>query len=272
MNEATVNYTFSGSSEPRTDTSNVSTIELRAENGISVTKTSQSTEFVPGGIVNYVVTITNTGTSWFSGVRITDDLSGQGYLTYVPGSALLFINNQSLAPEIASTNPLVFTLSPLTSGQTMILSYTCRIPTNIPANVNSITNTVTGIGYTYNSTVEDTSSHTLTRSSISEVNITKAASKTSVAPGEIFDYTLTLTNQGTTLANVSSVVDDLPPNFTISSVKLKIGSGATTTLASGDYTLDAGNKFTLPSGTGPAITVPGSGTTVVTITGSLSNN
>ena len=271
MNEATISYVFSGSTEARTDTSNVTNVTLRDANGISITKTSGSTTFVPGGTITYVVTITNTGTSWFSGVRITDNLSGNGYLTYVPDSAVLFINSQYLAPEIASTSPLVFTLSPLSVGQTMVLTYTCRVPNTIPATVESITNTVEGIGYTFNSTATDTSSHTVTRSSVSEVNITKTASAESVAPGELFSYTLTLTNQGTTLANVTSVVDDLPEQFTISSIRLRIGTGATTTLSTSDYVLDSNNRLTIPSSTGPSITVPGSGSTVITITGTLSN-
>ena len=272
MNKATVNYKFSGSTNTYTNNSNVSTVELKAENGISITKTSQSTTFVPGGTINYVVTIKNTGTSWFSGVRIIDNLSDAGYLTYVSGSALLYYNSQYVAPEIASTNPLIFTLSPLSSGQTMILSYTCKVPSNISSTVNSITNSVEGIGYTYNAKVTGYSSYTVTRSSVANLTITKSASSTSVSPGEIYNYTLTLSNQGTTMANVSSLVDELPSNFTISSIKLKIGSGSTTTLSNSDYILDSNNKLTIPSGTGPSITVPANGTTVVTITGSLSNN
>ncbi len=276
MNTSTVNYSFSGSPETRSETSNVSTVSLRAENSISVSKVAQNDTFIPGDTVTYALTIANTGASYFTGVRIVDNLGGGGYLTYVPGSAMLFYNQQYLRPEIASTNPLTFTLSPLSPGQTMILTYSARVSNALPASVQTITNKVDATGYTYNSTVTDTSSADITRSSVSSLGIVKSSTSDSVAPGEIFSYNITLTNQGTTTANVQSVTDSLPSNFKVSSVKLKVGNGTTTTLSNSDYVLDGNNNFTLPSSTGPTITVPGStsagaGTTVVTITGYFEN-
>ena len=62
------------------------------------------------------------------------------------------------------------------------------------------------------------------------LDITKAASSSSVSQGQVFSYTITLTNQGTTTALVSSITDDLPQNFNIVSVQLKVGTANTTTL------------------------------------------
>lgn len=275
MNEATINYVFSGGSQSQTGSSNVSTVTLKDEASLSLTKAAETTTFVPGGTVTYTVTITNNGTSWFSGVRITDDLSGSGYLTYVANSAWLFYNGQNVRPEIASTSPLVFTLSPLSVGQSMVLTYTCKIPTSLPLSVDTIKNSVEGTGYTSTTSVKGYASAEITRSSTSELIIDKTATKSSVAVGEIFSYNITLTNQSTTEATVSSLVDNLPTNFVLSSVKSKIGSNAQTILSSSDYTLDSSNKITIPSSsssfvlTVPAATSSGVGTTVVTITGYL---
>lgn len=272
MNTSSVNYTFAGSTEVFSGTSNIATVTLRNENDILVTKVAQNETFVPGDTVTYVVTITNNGASYFTGVRVVDNLGTNNYLSYVSGSAMLYYNQQYLRPEIASTNPLTFTLSPLSPGQTMILTYSCRVLSSLPATITSITNTVEATGYTYNSTVTGASSAEITRSSTASLSIVKTATSDSVAPGEIFSYLITLTNQGTATANVARVTDSLPSNFNITSVKLKIGSGTTQTLASSDYVLDASNNFTLPSATGPTITVPGTttsgpGQTVITITG-----
>ena len=276
MNSATINFSFSGSSEEFSETSNIATVNLLNSNGISVEKSANTSVFVPGGTVTYVVTITNTGNEWLSGVRLTDNLSGNGYLTYVPGSAVLTYNGQALAPQIASTNPLVFTLSPLVSGQTMVLNYTCRIPANISSSVNEITNTVTGIGYTYNSTVEDTSSYTITRSPSADLSITKTASAENISVGQTFNYVITATNSSTSVASVQSLTDNLPDNFVIETVSLKIGSGPVTVLSPDQYTISAGNLLTVPSSTGPIITVPArsgsvNGTTVLTISGHFDN-
>ncbi len=274
MNTSTVNYTFAGSTQSLSETSNVSTISLRDENSISVGKACQNESFVPGDTVTYIVTIANTGASYFTGVRVVDNLGTNNYLTYVTGSAMLYYNQQYVRPEIASTNPLTFTLSPLSPGQSMVLTYSCRVLNSLPASVQTITNAVTATGYTYNSTVTGSASCEISRSSVASLSINKSATAESVAPGELFSYNITLTNQGTTSANVQSVTDSLPSGFKVSSVKLKMGNGTTTTLNTSDYTLDSNNNFVLPSATGPAVTVPGAtssgaGQTVVTITGYL---
>ena len=272
MNNATVNFSFSGSSDEFSETSNTTTVTLNESGNLSIIKTAQQDTFYPGSTVTYIVTITNNGPYWFSGVRLTDDLSGNGYLTYVNGSALLYINGQALAPQIVSTNPLVFTLSPLNVGQSMVLTYTCRIPSNISTSVDSITNTASGIGYTFNSTAEDSDSFTITRSQSANLSITKSSSSSSVNVGETFSYFITLTNSGDAVANVSSIIDDFPSNFQITSVALKIGNGANNVLNPSDYTISPTNVLTVPSATGPTITVPtapgsANGTTVLTVNG-----
>lgn len=275
MNQATVNYTYSGSTETKTETSNIATVNLLADSALSINKYTQDNSFTPGGTVKYYIDIENVGTQYFTGVRINDDLGGTPrYLTYVPNSAMLYINDQLIAAQVASTNPLVFTLSPLAAGKKMILSYSCTVSTSIPTNVSTITNNIEGIGYAYSGEAKDYSSTEIVRSSSADITITKSASATTVSRGQIFNYVITLNNSGVLPATVSSVTDQLPTNFVINTVQLKVGSGATTTLSSSDYTLSSANLFTLPSSTGPSINVPaattsGTGKTVITISGYL---
>ena len=99
------------------------------------------------------------------------------------------------------------------------------------------------------------------------VEISKSASETEVVAEQVFDYYITLENLNTVDATVLTITDQLPTNFTLTEVSLKIGAGADTTLVATDYTLSSGNLFTLPSSTGPFITVPAGETTRVTLTG-----
>lgn len=272
-NQATVKYTYSGSSEQKSETSNVATISVMDESALSITKYTQSSTFTPGGTVTYHIDIENLGSQYFTGVKITDNLGGTPqYLTYVPGSATLYYNDQILAAEVASTNPLVFTLSPLASGKKMILTYTVRVSSSIPSSVTTITNTATGEGFTATDKVTDTSSTDISRRTSADIEITKQASASTVSIGQVYSYTINLNNSGLVVANVSSITDVLPTNFKLVSVQLKVGSGSTTTLATSDYTIGDNNLLTVPSSTGPTITVPASsssgvGKTVLTITG-----
>ena len=272
-NQATVNYTFSGSPTSITESSNINVITLLDQNSITLNKYTQDTTFTPGGTVTYFVDISNTGTQYFTGVRIVDDLPN--YLSYIPGTAILYINGQALAAQVAATNPLTFTLSPLAGGNSMILSYVVRVSASIPSSVTSLTNTANGIGYAAMGEATDSSSTTITRSSSANLTITKTASESSVNFNEVFSYIITLTNSGLTNAEVNNIVDQLPTNFNISSITLRIGS-TQTTLDPSDYTLTPSNELTIPSSTGPSIIVPassasGDGTAIITITGYIGN-
>ena len=266
-NQATATYTFAGSTEELTEISNENQVILRSETGISITKTADTESFVPGQTITYYVSISNTGSLYFTGVRLTDDLSGTGYLTYVPNSARLFINGQWLAAEIVSTNPLVATLSPLAPSGSYLLMYQATVNSTIPATIETLTNSVEGIGYTYNSTVTGTSTLSLSRSTSGDLTILKTSSESTVSVGQVFNYTLLLSNSSNTTATLSSLEDELPAGFTITSITLRTGTGATTTLASTDYTVDANNLLVIPSQSGPILTVPANGSTTITIYG-----
>lgn len=265
-NQATINYTYPDSSTVRTQTSNEVTTTVRAENAITLTKSSQETSFSPNETITYQINITNSGSLYFTGVRIIDNLTGTGYMTYVPGTAKLYINGQWQNAQVVSTNPLTLTLSPLSPGASYLLMYDAKVSSSVPTSVTSLTNTVNGIGYTYNSQVEGTTSYTLPRSSTTGVSITKSASSDTVNVGEVFSYVITMSNQGATPATLQSFTDQLPNTFVITGITMKIGTGAVTTLTSSDYTLSSG-LLTIPSSTGPTITVPANGTTIFTISG-----
>ena len=268
-NTASSTYTLSGSDDPSTITSNTMTVELNQSGGITLTKTASPTTFGAGDIITYTVKITNSGSQFFNGVRIIDDLGG-GNMAYVVGSASLTAGSTTYPVSPVATSPLTFTLQELNVDQSMTLTYKAQVFFSIPGSLTSITNTVQGIGYTASGTVTGFASSTITKKNSSSLTIVKSASLLTVVPNQSFTYYITLSNSNSMVANVSNITDQLPANFNLTSVKLQIGSGSQTTLPSSSYTLSGSNLFVVPSATGPVITVPANGTTVLSITGYFS--
>ena len=265
-NTATTRYQFEGSPDVNSATSNENSIVLEDANGLSITKTASPTTFSAGDIITYTVRITNTSSSYLTGVRIIDDLGG-GNLAYVVGSGSLTAGSQTYPVSPVATNPLTFTLQQLNVGQSMTLTYKSQVIFNLPSSVTSITNTVRGIGYTSTGTVNGFANATIQKKNSVSLGIAKSSSTTDVLPNQTFSYYITLTNNSQTLANIVNVQDELPSNFVLTSVSLKIGSGSTTQLTSSDYILDSSNLIVIPSSTDPSITVPAGGSTVITLTG-----
>lgn len=267
-NSASTVYNFDGSTS-NTATSNVLPINLETSGGLTLTKTASPETFSAGDIITYTVTITNSSASYLNGVRIIDNLGG-GNLAYVVSSAKLSTGSSSYSVTPIATSPLTFTLQQLASGATMTLTYKAQVIFNLPSTVSLITNTVQGIGYPYSGTITGYANNTIEKKTESSFSITKSSSVSDVASNQSFNYYITLTNNTSDVANITSITDTLPTNYNLTAVILKIGTGSATTLSSSDYTLSSGNQLVVPSSSGPTITVPANGSTILTLTGNFS--
>ncbi len=264
-NSATTTYQFVGSSTTETVTSNVNQITLEDVSGLVVSKTSSPTTFSAGDIITYTVRITNNTGTFLTGVRIIDDLGG-GNLAYVSGSASLS-STTTYPVSPSQTSPLTFALQQLNNGQSMTLTYKAQVVFDLPVSFSTITNSVRAIGYTSTGTVNGSASSRINRRGVSGLSIRKTASETEVLPRENFTYYITLTNGSDNAVADSTTTDQLPPNFVISSVELKIGTSDYQTLVATDYVVSNNNLFTIPSISGPIVTVPANGETVIAING-----
>lgn len=264
-NEATTSYQFVGSSNTGSVTSNNHSVVLLDNQGLNVVKTATPSTFTVGEIITYTITITNSTGSFLSGVRVIDDLGG-GKLAYVVGSASV-TSSTTYAVSPVATSPLTFTLQQLNVGQTMTLTYRAQVIFNLPNTVSSITNTVRAIGYTSTGTVEGFSSSTIVRESTSTISSTKSSSDNEVLPRQPFSYYVRLSNGTDMNATATETIDNLPDNFVLTSVELKIGSNPSMTLNGTDYEVSSGNVLTVPSLTGPIVTVPANSVTVITMNG-----
>ena len=264
-NEATTSYQFVGSSNTGTVTSNNHSVVLLDNQGLNITKTATPTTFTPGEIITYTITITNSTGSYLSGVRVIDNL-GMGRLAYVVGSGSV-TSTSTYAVSPVATSPLTFTLQQLNVGQSMTLTYRAQVIFNLPPTVSTITTTVRAIGYTSTGTVEGFSSSTIVRESLTTISSTKSSSDNEILPRQPFSYYIRLANGTDTNATATETIDNLPDNFVLTSVELKIGDGQTQTLNATDYEVLSGNVVTVPSLTGPIVTVPAGSVTVITING-----
>ncbi|MBQ8451854.1 MAG: DUF11 domain-containing protein [Clostridia bacterium] len=259
-NTASASYNSTGSSDSVVNSNNVS-VSLERNLGLTVTKTNNPSTFLPGDIISYSVTITNTSSSYLTGVRIVDDLGGMN-LAYVVGSAKLSTSTQTYSVSPVVTSPLTFTLQQLSVGGSMTLTYNAQVIFNLPSSVGSITNNVRAIGYTSSGTVNGVANSTILKKNELGVSLKKSVSKTELVLSESFDYILTLSNNSGIEINGVVLTDNLPSNFVLTGVQFLNAFGQRENLSSSDYSL-LGNTLTVSMINGVEITlVSGSNLTI----------
>lgn len=280
-NIASVTYSF-GRSETASAVSNTATTNLIEEYSISGTKITNNETFRNGENLTYQISISNDGTSSLYNVTVSDDLGGStNPLTFLDGSGTYNINGITAGLIPTGVRPLVFVLpSPLASGETATITFIARVSSGLDSSVESITNTATITANEDSTTgtsitVSPNPTVTISRGEFADVTLTKDVSSSQITTGETFSYKITLSNSGNLDATGIIITDTLPDGFVIDSI-ISETDGVTTTFSASDYSVDSStNTLTLPSGSTLSITVPASsngvnGTTVVTITGSIS--
>ena len=279
-NTASITYGY-GRSGTDSAVSNTATTNLIEDYAISAYKLSNNQSFRVGENITYQLHISNDGVLDLYNVTMSDDLGGTGNpLTFIDGSATLSIDGITTVLTPTTINPLVFTIpSVLNAGQNAIITYVARVNSSLPQEIESITNTVIvsaneGSVTGQQIVVNPNPTTTITRAEYAEVQVTKNVSVSEVSVGDTFSYTLTLSNSGNVDATGVIVTDTLPEGFVISSITSLTG-GIQRVFQPTEYSVDPStNTLTLTTGSVETITVPAavngnSGTTVITITGSI---
>lgn len=284
-NQANITYTYA-TTGVGSASSNVITTTLLDEYSMTATKISLTDTFRPGENLTYIFRIENNGTGPLYSVTVEDNLGGtdaeESVLSYVDESALLIVDGvyYEITPTV-SEDALSFILpNPLLPNSVAFIVYMARTEeTTLPIITETITNTatVTALGGSPSGpviSVDPDPSTTVTAEEYAEVSIYKDVDKRTVTTGESMTYTFTLTNTGNEQANGIVLTDELPMEFTVTSISVT-RDGVTTTYDPSDYTLDPEtNTLTLPSAGGPAInvspaTAAGPGITTITVTGTI---
>ena len=278
-NQATL--TYSG----QTATSNIVTGELQEQ--LSVTKTAVSTDYAPGSVITYVVSVVNGGTADYTGITVTDDLGAYDFqgetltpLTYI-GDSLLFYSDGSLQPDpdVTAGPPLVFTGLTVPADGNIQLIYAARVNEYAPLGEGGeVTNTVTVTGTGVCTPVSDP--ETITFAGEPLVTIGKSLSPNPVADNGVLTYTFNLQNTGEALEAEEEAVltDPFDPVLTDLTVTFNgqtwtQGTEYTYDEATGQFATVAGAVtvpaavFTQDPDTGVWTTTPG--TSVLTIAGTI---
>lgn len=204
-NQATLSYNNTVTN------SNIATGELLEV--LSATKTAVMNGYVQNDNISYIISITNTGTTAFTNLSISDNLGAYSFgtgllypLTYTPDSVRYYINGVlQPVPAVTETQPLVITGINVPAAGNAIIVYETRANQYAPLGVNdSITNEaiITEEGLSTPVTV----SETVSTEDRAELTITKAITPATVTENGQITYTFIIQNSGNTAADAGDNV------------------------------------------------------------------
>lgn len=208
QNQATMTY------NDNTVNSNIVTGEIVEV--LSMTKASLNTSYSTGDTVTYIISVINSGSTAFSGVTVTDNLGAYELgtnllypLSYVDGSALLYINGAAQAVTATATDTqVVFSNFTIPAGGNALISYRATVnsfapPTTDSEIENTATLTATGLSTPITATA------TVPALSAPVLSITKGVSPDSIPENGQLTYTLTIINTGSQAAADGVTVTDI---------------------------------------------------------------
>ena len=222
---------------------------------LAATKTAIEGTYTPGSVVTYAVTLRNTGGSALNGLTVTDDLGGYTVgaatvypLTYVDGSATLFVNGvPQAAPAVTAGPPLVVTGINIPAGGDAVLVYQARANEFAdPAEGGTIDNTVTVTGDGLSAPI--TATETVTAVAAPVLTISKSITPSQVVDNDRVTYTFVIQNTGNrpvVATDDAAITDTFDPILTNLAVTFE---GATWT---------QGVEYNYDPATGLFTTVPG---------------
>lgn len=193
--------------------SNIVTGEMVLD--LRVSKSSVESAYSPGGRISYLVSLVNNSTSELDGLTLTDNLGAISMneqtlypLTYVAGSAKMFVNGVQQQPSVTAGPPLQFVGINLPANGNAVIIYDADVTEYAqPTAGGSIENTVT-LGGT--ALVEEISAvWTLPVAEQPKLEIWKEIAPSSLQPGEVLRYQFTLRNSGNVAADTTLVLADV---------------------------------------------------------------
>ena len=279
LNRAQISYTYGGAEG--TAVSNQTNTTLIDQYTMSAAKETLTPEISSGNNAAFYVLVENTGVGTLSGISIEDDLgmmagASSAPLSYVENSAV-FMKNGEVITGTATTGAAGVTFdtaAELATGDSLTVMYLAEVD---EAATVPITNTAT---VTANTTAVEkesviaSASATVTPTAFADISVFKAADPDTVVSGDTLTYTFTLMNTGYEAADAVTFTDAFPAGFNITDVSYTVDN-MTTPVDPADYTV-SGNTLTLPAAGSSlvigvaAATETGPGTTVITVTGTIS--
>ena len=188
------------------------------------TKTAVEGDYTPGGLVTYVVTLRNTGTSALAGLNVQDDLGGYPFgggtvypLTYEPGSVAQFTNGvPQAAPAVDAGPPLLISGITVPAGGDVVIVYQARANGYAdPTAEGTIINTVTVTGDGLSAPI--TATETVTADVAPLLTISKSITPAQVVDNDRVTYTFVIQNSGNqavVATDNAAITDTFDPRLT----------------------------------------------------------
>ncbi|HUK72139.1 MAG TPA: collagen-binding domain-containing protein, partial [Streptosporangiaceae bacterium] len=199
-----------------TDSRCTATVPVSA---LTIVKTANATSAVPGQIVAYTITVSNTGHAAYTGATFTDPLSDVLDDATYRGDA----SATSGTVSFASQN-LTWT-GALAAGAVATITYSVTVNSTQAGNgvlANTVTSTTAGSDCRSGSK----DSRCTATVSLTALTIVKTADVSSAAPGSIVHYTIKVTNTGQTAITGATFTDSLTTVLDDASYNSDVGATA----------------------------------------------
>jgi large repetitive protein len=171
---------------------------------LTIVKTANATAAVPGQVISYTITITNSGQTPYTGATVTDSFAQMVDDAAYNGDAA------TTSGSLAYSSPVLTWTGNLAPGASAVITYTVTVnnpDTGDKLVINTVTSNATG------STCPPGSTAPACRVSIPvltpALTITKTASTTTATPGSTVSYTITVADTGQTPYSGTTVTDSL---------------------------------------------------------------
>ncbi|MEV4495768.1 putative Ig domain-containing protein [Micromonospora arborensis] len=172
--------------------------------GLTIVKTADSATTVPGGVVTYTITVTNTGETAYAAAAFTDSLANPLNDATYNGDATASSGTVSYA------SPNLSWVGALGIGAAATITYSMTILDPDPGDksmVNTVVSTTPGSNCATGSS--DARCTATVQVLVPALTITKAAGVPTTTPGATVGYTVTISNTGQTAYPTATVTDAL---------------------------------------------------------------
>ncbi|HET6882157.1 MAG TPA: DUF4214 domain-containing protein, partial [Pirellulales bacterium] len=252
-------------SGPAVTASDSDTLSVQAN--ITITKTDNSStpgSAVPGTALIYTITVSNSGPSVATATSIDENLPN----TFTGASFTSVASGGASGNTTHGTGSIHDTVT-LPAGSSIVYTMTGTIDAAATGTLANQVHVTPGAGVTdTNATTTATDSLTLTpQANITITKTDNSATPGSAVPGTALTYTITVSNNGPSVATATGIADVLPPDLIGASFTSVAGGGATGNSASGTGNIN--NSVRLPPGGSVVYTV--AGTISGSATGTLAN-
>ncbi len=157
---------------------------------------------VPGGIVHFTVTVTNTGSGTYTGATFTDPLAD------VLDDAAYGNNAAATAGTVSFTSPNLTWTGTLAPGATATITFSVTVSSPDTGN-KILASTLTSATAGSNCAAGSGDSRCAVSVPVSILTITVTPSTTSATPGSTVGYTITVTNAGQSAYTGAALTDPL---------------------------------------------------------------